>query len=86
MRLLQSIPAREDLVVTLNRRPNSPILDEITWRHPLFTREGEVAKSHWNEVNRGPVVFAGAYWRNGFHEDGLVSGYAAARALGEEIP
>ncbi len=86
MRVLQSIPARENLVVTLNRRPAGPVLDEKTWRHPLFTREGEAAKARWSEVNRGPLVFAGAYWRNGFHEDGLVSGYAAARVLGEEIP
>jgi predicted NAD/FAD-binding protein len=28
--------------------------------------------------------FAGAYFGNGFHEDGLASGLAVARALGVE--
>ncbi len=34
------------------------------------------------EVNgRGGIHYAGAYWANGFHEDGLVSGLRAAEAL-----
>ena len=32
-------------------------------------------------LNHQHIGYAGAYWRNGFHEDGLKAGLQAARAL-----
>jgi len=46
----------------------------------MFTAAGIAAQSRQHEIN-GPLntYFCGAYWRYGFHEDGVVS---ARNALG----
>ena len=50
--------------------------------HPRFDLAAIRAQARWAEVNgRGGIHYAGAYWANGFHEDGLVSGLRAAEAL-----
>jgi predicted NAD/FAD-binding protein len=50
----------------------------------MFTRASVAAQARWTEisgVNR--THFCGAYWRNGFHEDGVVSAIRVAETLGE---
>ena len=46
---------------------------------------GISAQQRWEEIN-GPrnTWFCGAYWRNGFHEDGLSSGNRVADAILEK--
>ena len=49
----------------------------------LFTSEALRAQQRWSEisgVNR--IHYCGAYWFNGFHEDGLNSALRVARSLG----
>ena len=80
---LQSLDAPETLCVTLNaseRIDPARVLARVTYHHPLFTLEGAAAQTRQREIN-GPrrTYYCGAYWRNGFHEDGLVS---ALEALG----
>jgi len=83
---LQSLAAPEDYCVTLN--PGGAIdparvIARMTYRHPLYTREALAAQARWAEVSgRRHTHFCGAYWRYGFHEDGLVSALRVARALG----
>ncbi|MBT3458975.1 MAG: FAD-dependent oxidoreductase, partial [Halieaceae bacterium] len=49
-----------------------------------FTVAGVEAQGRWEEINGvNNTWFCGAYWRNGFHEDGLVSGLRVAEALAE---
>ena len=85
MNILQGLSAPETFCVTLNDsdaiKPSS-ILGEYSYAHPQFTIEGIAAQARWNEIN-GPrnTFFCGAYWQNGFHEDGLSSGLRAANAL-----
>jgi predicted NAD/FAD-binding protein len=48
--------------------------------HPIYTLAGAAAQARHAEisgVNR--TGFAGAYWRNGFHEDGVVSALEALK-------
>lgn len=80
MNLLQGLAASKQYCVTLNRRRHiapEKIIRRITYDHPVFTRESTVARARQAEINRDRTHFCGAYWGNGFHEDGVVSGLAA---------
>ncbi|MEM8930632.1 MAG: FAD-dependent oxidoreductase [Acidobacteriota bacterium] len=84
MNKLQSLDAERDYFVTLNRTDAvraDRILHRRSMAHPLFTAESDAAKSRWAEISGDRTVYAGAYWRFGFHEDGVLSGRRAARAL-----
>lgn len=77
MNILQGLDAPETFCVTLNRSadidPNT-VLKRLTYHHPLFTREGVAAQQRQGEINGANRTFyCGAYWRYGFHEDGVVS-------------
>ena len=81
MNILQSLDSPEPFLVTLNHTakidPNK-IIKKLEYTHPVFTPAGVAAQSRHAEisgVNR--TSYAGAYWRNGFHEDGVVSALAA---------
>ena len=61
------------------------VLGKFVYRHPLYTREAIGAQQHWGDVSGvNRTHFCGAYWRYGFHEDGLTSAVRVARALGVE--
>ena len=81
MNILQSLESPEPFLVTLNHTDKidpSKIIKTLHYSHPVFTPEGIAAQARHAEisgVNR--TGFAGAYWRNGFHEDGVVSALAA---------
>ena len=36
---------------------------------------------HAELINKNATSFCGAYWGNGFHEDGVVSGQAVADSI-----
>jgi len=83
MNILQRLPARETFCVTLNRSESiapSAIIKRLVYHHPLYTPAGVTAQRRQHEVN-GPhrTYFCGAYWRFGFHEDGIVSAQSALR-------
>jgi predicted NAD/FAD-binding protein len=81
MNILQQIRAPHTFCVTLNRPHDidpARVLKRLTYHHPVYTPAGLQAQArHFdlNGVNR--TYFAGAYWRYGFHEDGVVSALAA---------
>ena len=71
--------------MTLNREvPSEHVLGRFPYAHPLFTVSTLRAQRELASLGGGHTHFAGAYFGNGFHEDGLASGVAAARALGVE--
>jgi predicted NAD/FAD-binding protein len=84
MNILQGLDARETFCVTLNRtssiRP-SKILGRFNYAHPMFTLAGMKAQQRWQEINTGNTWFCGAYWHNGFHEDGVNSALRVANAI-----
>ena len=77
MNILQRIRSTTPLLVSLNmtdRIDPSRILRQMTYEHPVFTREAVAAQARQAEINgAGRAYFCGAYWRFGFHEDGVVS-------------
>ena len=87
MNLLQSLDAPVPFLVTLNHGgviDPAKIIARVDYDHPLFTPQGVAAQARQREIN-GPLntYFCGAYWRNGFHEDGVVSALDALRHFGE---
>jgi predicted NAD/FAD-binding protein len=77
MNVLQSLDAPIRFLVTLNRGADidpAKVLKTITYHHPVYLPAGVAAQSRRGEisgVNR--TMYCGAYWRYGFHEDGVVS-------------
>jgi predicted NAD/FAD-binding protein len=90
MNRLQGIDSNFPLFVTLNpdREPESrKVFAEFTYEHPQFSAEGMAAQRAIAAIQgRSNCYFAGAWTGYGFHEDGLVSGLAAAEALGGITP
>ncbi len=88
MNILQNLDAPVTFCVTLNRADAidpQKIIKRMVYHHPLFTPEGVRAQARHDEIN-GPrrTYYCGAYWRNGFHEDGVISAMRVARAFGVE--
>lgn len=86
MSLLQHIPSPHTFCVTLNEdhriNPDS-VLAEFRYSHPLFTVNRAAAQQRHNEVIRHRrTSYCGAWWRNGFHEDGVVSALAVCKRFG----
>ena len=74
MRRLQGLPA------------GSPRLVSLHLEHPLFVPASADAQGRHAQVSgRGGVHFCGAYWGNGFHEDGVRSALAVCRSFGREL-
>ncbi|MGA7398123.1 MAG: FAD-dependent oxidoreductase [Solirubrobacterales bacterium] len=85
MNRLQALECERQFCVTLNlteRIDPDKIIEVFQYEHPVFTPDAMDAQRRWNEISGvGRTHFAGAYWRNGFHEDGAFSGLRAAREL-----
>ena len=76
MNMLQNLDCREQYCVTLNNDRHidpAKVIRRIRYQHPVFSREAVAAQQRQVDVNTGRTYFCGAYWRNGFHEDGVVS-------------
>jgi predicted NAD/FAD-binding protein len=87
MNILQGITAPETFCVTLNNtqaiNPNK-ILGQFQYDHPVFSLAGMAAQQRWEEINGvTDTWYCGAYWHNGFHEDGVVSALRVANQIGE---
>ena len=94
MNILQGLPVKDQFCVTLNNTDAvdpRKIIKRMVYDHPVYTTESVAAQQRHGEINGiNRTYFVGAYWRHGFHEDGVVS---ALRALGyfkerahEELP
>jgi len=83
MNILQSLDAPDPFLVTLNRSEDIDpvkVLKRITYHHPLFTPAGVAAQARQEEINGvRRTWYCGAWWRNGFHEDGVVSALDALK-------
>ena len=76
MNMLQGLDCDEQYCVTLNNdRQIDPtkVIRRIQYQHPVFSLEAVDAQQRQVELNTERTYFCGAYWRNGFHEDGVVS-------------
>jgi predicted NAD/FAD-binding protein len=89
MNSLQSLEARKQYFVTLNRNTDiepSQVLREFVYHHPIYSTESVQAQARHSEIDGADRVhFCGAYWSYGFHEDGVKSALAVVRNLGQEV-
>lgn len=85
MNILQSLDSRQVFCVTLNGEDQvdpARVLRRIVYEHPVFnTRRSEAQSRHSEVIDRQRTSFCGAYWGNGFHEDGVNSALAVCQAL-----
>ncbi len=74
---LQGLRADREFCVTLNRTEAidpARIIRRMEYNHPVFTRAGVAAQARHGEISgRRRTHYCGAYWRWGFHEDGVWS-------------
>ncbi len=90
MNVLQNFDdAPETFCVTLNRsRDINPekLIKRFEYDHPVFTLDAVAAQERYDDIgNRNRTHFCGAYWFNGFHEDGVRSALRVTRAFGVEL-
>lgn len=89
MNILQGIESDTTFCVSLNQTAGiSPdkVLARYTYAHPQYTLAAAAAQNRWGELDgEQHTHYCGAYWANGFHEDGVVSGLRVAAAFGETL-
>ncbi|WP_043315973.1 NAD(P)/FAD-dependent oxidoreductase [Microbulbifer sp. HZ11] len=89
MNILQRLRTEKTYCVTLNADDliaPTKVIGKFEYAHPQFSVQGNSAQSRWAEINGvNRTWFCGAYWANGFHEDGVVSAIRVASALGVEF-
>ena len=75
--------------VTLNDNgliDKDKIIKKLIYHHPLFTNKGIEAQGRKHEISgTNSTYYCGAYWRNGFHEDGVVSALDVCKNFGEQL-
>jgi predicted NAD/FAD-binding protein len=83
---LQDLTTSAQYCVTLNPRQAidpSRVIGRFAYRHPRVTLAAIAAQEQWRSLSgRRRTHFCGAYWRYGFHEDGLMSAQRVAADLG----
>lgn len=90
MNILQGLPPDSPLFcVTLN--PDTPVEARYVWQrfvyeHPVFNAVSWRAQARRHEINGlHRSWFCGAYWYNGFHEDGVRSALDVVQGLADRV-
>lgn len=82
MNALQKVSDRENYFVSVNPPDTlhpDLILRKFNYSHPMFDSRTATAQKRLPELNQnGKIYYCGSYFRYGFHEDALMSGYACA--------
>jgi predicted NAD/FAD-binding protein len=83
MNILQGLQSEHTFCVTLNQKEaidEQHILQEFSYHHPVFSAESIQAQKQRSQIcGQQHTHFVGAYWHNGFHEDGVRSAVEVAQ-------
>ena len=86
MNILQRLDAPVTFCVTLNDTgaiDKDKILRTFHYAHPVYNMMTMAAQLHRKVINgQNHSYFCGAYWYNGFHEDGARSAVDVAEMFG----
>ncbi len=88
MNILQSLDCEEQFCVTLNNSDAvdpAKVLKRLNYQHPIYTQASVAAQARQSEINKNGLYFCGAYWRYGFHEDGVVSAMNALQDFEQDM-
>lgn len=97
MNILQRLTKQHNYLVTLNPATldtslnkgidEAQVIKTIDYSHPVFDNPMIAAQERWAQIsgNGSHSHFCGAYWFNGFHEDGVRSGLRVCQSLGSTI-
>jgi predicted NAD/FAD-binding protein len=89
MNVLQTLDAPVRFLLTLNHLKaidERKVLRTFSYDHPVYSPQAVAAQARHREVNGAArSYFCGAYWRCGFHEDGVVSAQAALAHFDEDL-
>jgi predicted NAD/FAD-binding protein len=89
MNILQGLTCPTQFLVSLNCEKHidpGRIIKRLKYSHPVYTSRTVAAQARHSEisgVNR--THYCGAYWGNGFHEDGVVSALRVVKAIDPEV-
>lgn len=86
MTKLQTLSTDTAYCVSLNMKDDiddSSRIAGFDFEHPLFTEAAVSAQARHAEISGADRIhYCGAYWRHGFHEDGVVSALAVCKRFG----
>ncbi len=84
---LQNLKTKKDYFVSLNETQQiEQVIEKISYDHPQFNAQAINMQKRKNEISgQNNTFYAGAYWRYGFHEDGLLSANEVGKLLGCEL-
>lgn len=94
MAMLQRLAMKRPVCVTLNGEEGieaARVVDRHVFEHPVYTVKGLAAQTRHGEISgassrahggAGRTHFCGAYWGNGFHEDGVKSALRVCAEFG----
>jgi predicted NAD/FAD-binding protein len=89
MNKLQNINAPIDFCVSLNQTEKihpQKIFKQFSYSHPSFTQAAIAAQQSHHVINgKNGIYYCGAYWKYGFHEDGVKSAIDACQSLGVSL-
>ena len=81
-----NLEAQCEFCVTLNQNQKidtSKIIKNLEYSHPIYQPRALSAQSRYREISGiNRIHYCGAYWGNGFHEDGVNSALAACKFFG----
>lgn len=89
MNILQGIQAPVTFCVSLNQTAQvdpTQIIARYQYAHPQYSLAATAAQARQAELQgQRHSYYCGAYWGNGFHEDGVVSALKVAEHFGEQL-
>ncbi|MDF2178208.1 FAD-dependent oxidoreductase [Aliiglaciecola sp. CAU 1673] len=88
MNILQRLQSDTTFCVSLNNPDiaSDKRLMQFEYAHPQFSQRSKVAQQRRSEIcGHDGLHFCGAYWYNGFHEDGVRSALDVCERFGERL-
>lgn len=87
---LQPLPFKSPVLVTMNplyEPAADKVIQRFDYSHPVYTADSVTTQAALRQLQGlQRTWYCGAWTRFGFHEDGVISGMAVAKALGASIP
>jgi predicted NAD/FAD-binding protein len=89
MNILQKLSLDQTYCVSLNMTNAinaTKLISTVEFEHPIFNADAVAAQMHFNALcGVNNTYYCGAYWVNGFHEDGLNSSIRSVQHLDKDL-